>query len=214
MRPYPPIHAYGGGIAINGGFGDPSAPKYSGPYLISGSTMGREGGLGLIHVKTGDGPGKTTSAFGLALRAAGRGFKVYIAQFMKRGDYGELIAVRPLPNIVVEQFGREAFVDRGRPEEVDVELAREGLRRVEEVVMSGEHDVVIMDEVNVALDYGLISLDDVLRIVRGKPRHVELILTGRGAPPQLYEVADYVTEFREVKHPWRRGIAGRRGIEF
>ena len=176
--------------------------------------MSREDRLGLVHVKTGDGPGKTTSAFGLALRAAGRGFKVYIAQFMKRGDYGELIAVKSLPNIVVEQFGRETFVSRERPKEVDIKLAREGLERVKEVVMSGKHDVVIMDEVNVALDYGLISLDDVLRIIRGKPGHVELILTGRGAPPQLYEVADYVTEFREIKHPWRRGIAGRKGIEF
>ncbi|RLF15247.1 MAG: cob(I)yrinic acid a,c-diamide adenosyltransferase [Thermoprotei archaeon] len=170
--------------------------------------------LGLVHIKTGDGPGKTTSAFGLALRAAGRGYRVYIVQFMKKGEYGELKAIKYVPNIEVEQFGREEFVDRERPEEEDVKLAQEALRRAEEVAMSGRYDLVILDEVNVAMDYGLIKVEDVLKLIRNKPSHVELVLTGRGAPEQVCEIADYVTEFKEIKHPWRRGISGRRGIEF
>lgn len=169
---------------------------------------------GLIHVKTGNGPGKTTSAFGLALRAAGRGLKVLIVQFMKKGEYGELKAVRYVPGIEVLQFGREEFVDKEGPEDIDVKLAEEALRKAEEAIVSGRYDLVILDEVNVALDYGLVKLDEVLKLIRRKPKHVELVLTGRGAPPQLYEEADYVTEFNEIKHPWRKGIVGRKGIEY
>lgn len=170
--------------------------------------------LGLVHVKTGDGPGKTTSAFGLALRAAGRGLRVLIIQFMKKGDYGEVRAVKHVPGVEVKQFGREVFVSREGPEEVDLELARRGLEEARQAVMKGGYDLIILDEVNVALDYGLIQLSDVVELIKSKPSHVELVLTGRGAPRELYEYADYVTEVVEVKHPWRRGIAGREGIEY
>jgi len=173
-----------------------------------------ERGLGLVHVKTGDGPGKTTSAFGLALRAAGRGLKVLIIQFMKKGDYGEVMAIKHVPEVEVKQFGREVFVSRERPEDLDLELARRALDEARRAVMSGSYDLVILDEVNVALNYGLIQLSDVVELIKSKPNHVELVLTGRGAPRELYELADYVTEVVEVKHPWRRGISGRKGIEY
>lgn len=160
--------------------------------------------LGLVHVKTGDGPGKTTSSFGLALRAAGRGFKVLIVQFMKKGDYGEVAAIRYVPNMEILQFSRDGGVENiGR-----------ALKIVEEAVKSGRYDMVILDEINVALSRGLVKLNEVLRIVKEKLKNVELVLTGRDAPRQLYEVADYVTEFKEVKHPYSRGIAGRKGVEY
>jgi cob(I)alamin adenosyltransferase len=170
--------------------------------------------LGLVHLKTGDGPGKTTSAFGLALRAAGRGMRVLIVQFMKRGGYGEVEAVKHVPGVEVRQFGRGGFVDAERPEEVDVELAKRGLEEAEREVMSGRYDLVVLDEVNVALRYKLLKLEEVVELIKRKPSHVELVLTGRGAPKELYELADYVTEFVEVKHPWRRGVAGRLGVEY
>ncbi|RLF07706.1 MAG: cob(I)yrinic acid a,c-diamide adenosyltransferase [Thermoprotei archaeon] len=170
--------------------------------------------LGLVHVKTGGGPGKTTSAFGLALRASGRGMRVLIAQFMKKGGYGEVEAIKHVPRVEVRQFGRKRFVGRERLGGVDVELARQGLEEARLAVMSGGYDLVVLDEVNVALSYGLLKLDEVVELVKSKPSHVELVLTGRGAPKELYELADYVTEFVEVKHPWRRGVVGRPGIEY
>lgn len=170
--------------------------------------------MGLVHVKTGDGPGKTTSAFGLALRAAGRGMRVLIVQFMKRGDYGEVVAIRHVPGVEVRQYGREGFVHPERPGEEDVELARRALEDAKREIMEGRYDLVILDEVNVALSFGLLELSEVVRVIKEKPAHVELVLTGRWAPKELYELADYVTEFVEVKHPWRRGVAGRAGVEY
>ncbi|MEM4699713.1 MAG: cob(I)yrinic acid a,c-diamide adenosyltransferase [Candidatus Nezhaarchaeales archaeon] len=174
--------------------------------------MGRR--VGLVHVKTGDGPGKTTSAFGLALRAAGRGLRVLIVQFMKRGDYGEVVAIKHVPGVEVRQYGREGFVHPGRPEEEDVELAKRALEDARRAIVEGGYDLVILDEVNVALSFGLLKLSEVVKLIEEKPAHVELVLTGRGAPRELYELADYVTEFVEVKHPWRRGVVGREGVEY
>jgi len=170
---------------------------------------------GLVQVYTGDGKGKTTAAFGLALRAIGRGLKVYIIQFIKGGfDYGELYVVDKLPNITLRAFGRGRFVTELPPPEEDVELAEEALELAEKVVKSGEHDVVILDEINVALHLKLISLERVLELIKNKPEHVELILTGRYAPKEIIDVADLVTEMREVKHPYRSGYQARKGIEF
>lgn len=170
---------------------------------------------GLVQVYTGNGKGKTTAAFGLALRAAGRGLKVYIIQFIKGGfDYGELYVVDRLPNVTLKAFGRGKFVTAKPPEKEDVQHAEEALTLAEKTVRSGEHDIVILDEVNVALDLKLLDLERVLKLVRGKPEHVELVLTGRNAPAEIVQLADLVTEMKEVKHPFARGSEARKGIEY
>lgn len=170
---------------------------------------------GLVQVYTGEGKGKTTAALGLAMRAAGHGLRVYIIQFMKGWpNYGELKSVGGHPQITLRQFGRPGFVDPEKPEPADVEMAQEALREARRVLVSGSYDLVILDEVNVALKWGLIELEDVLALIEEKPKHVELVLTGRYAPPEVIERADLVTEMREVKHPYRRGIKGREGIEY
>ena len=170
---------------------------------------------GLVQVYTGDGKGKTSAAFGLALRAIGRGLKVYIIQFIKGGfDYGELYVVDKLPNITLKAFGRGKFVTQQPPSEEDVRLAEEALQLAEKTIKSGEYDLVILDEINVALNLKLISLEKVLELIKGKPKHVELVLTGRYAPKEVIEAADLVTEMREVKHPFKKGCQAREGIEF
>ena len=170
--------------------------------------------LGLVHVLTGDGRGKTTSAFGLALRAAGRGLKVCIVQFMKGFEYGEVLAARGIRGIEVRQFGRAEFVNRQAPEKVDIEEAGRALAFSRDAVGSGRFDLVVLDEINVALDFKLVRLEDVVGLVKGRPEGVELVLTGRNAPKELVELADYVSEVRELKHPYGKGLPGRKGIEF
>ncbi|MEM1564123.1 MAG: cob(I)yrinic acid a,c-diamide adenosyltransferase [Candidatus Bathyarchaeia archaeon] len=170
---------------------------------------------GLVQVYTGDGKGKTSAAFGLALRAVGRGLKVYIIQFIKGGfDYGELYVIDRLPNITLKAFGRGRFVTQQPPSKEDVRLAEEAFKLAEETIKSGEYDLVILDEINVALNLKLISLEKVLELIKSKPKHVELVLTGRYAPKEVIEAADLVTEMREVKHPFKRGCQAREGIEF
>lgn len=170
---------------------------------------------GLVQVYTGNGKGKTSAAFGLALRAIGRGLKVYVIQFIKGGfDYGELYIVDKLPNIKLKAFGRGRFVTEKPPGKKDVELAQEALALAEEVVKSGEYDIVILDEVNVALNLKLISLEEVLESIKNKPKHVELVLTGRYAPSEIIQIADLVTEMQEIKHPYKKGSQARKGIEY
>ena len=170
---------------------------------------------GLVMVLTGDGKGKTTSALGQALRAVGHGFKVYMIQFMKGRKYGEVIAAeKHLPDLIVEQFGLDSFVMRNNPAPVDIELAREGLKRAQEIIASSAYDMVILDEINVAIDFKLISLDEVLNLIKNKPLELNLILTGRYAPPEIVEIADMVSEVKEIKHHYASGIKGRAGIEF
>jgi len=170
---------------------------------------------GLIQVYTGSGKGKTTAALGLALRAAGHDLQVYIVQFMKGWPhYGELVSVQHLPNVILRQFGRPEFVNREHPNPEDIRLAQEALEHAEQIVVSGDYDLVILDEVNVALDYGLIGLDDLLSLLEAKPEHVELVLTGRGARPEIAKRADLVTEMLAIKHPYDAGVPGRKGIEY
>ena len=170
---------------------------------------------GLTQVYTGDGKGKTSAAFGLALRAVGRGLKVYVIQFIKGGfDYGELYVVKRLPNFKMAAFGRGKFVTDVPPTEDDVKLAKEAFELAREVVSGGEYDIVILDEINVALHLKLLGIDEVTDLIRNKPEHVELILTGRHAPPEVVEMADLVTEMREVKHPYSKGVPPRKGIEY
>jgi cob(I)alamin adenosyltransferase len=170
---------------------------------------------GLVQVYTGNGKGKTSAAFGLALRAIGRGLKVYVVQFIKGGfDYGELYVVDKLPNLKLKAFGRGEFVTEKPPGKEDVELAQEALALAEQVVKNGEYAIVILDEINVALNLKLINLDEVLELIKNKPKHVELILTGRYAPEEIIEAADLVTEMKEVKHPFNKGYQARKGIEY
>jgi len=170
---------------------------------------------GLVQIYTGNGKGKTSAAFGLALRAVGRGLKVYIIQFVKGGfDYGELYVVDKLPNFKLKAFGRGKFVTEKPPRKKDIKLAEEALSLAEKVVKSGEHDIVILDEINVALNLKLIETEKVVELIKNKPKHVELVLTGRYAPSEIIEAADLVTEMREVKHPYNKGFQARKGIEY
>ena len=170
---------------------------------------------GLVQVYTGNGKGKTSAAFGLALRAIGRGLKVYVIQFIKGGfDYGELYIVDKLPNLKLKAFGKGEFVTEKPPNEEDIKLSEEALALAEQVVKSGEYDIVVLDEISVALNLKLIDLGRVLELIENKPKHVELILTGRYAPKEIIKAADLVTEMKEVKHPFRKGYEARKGIEY
>jgi cob(I)alamin adenosyltransferase len=170
---------------------------------------------GLVEVYTGEGKGKTTSALGLALRALGHGFRVYMIQFMKGNiEYGEITQSRKMENFVIRQFGRQTFVDKKNPAKVDIELAQKALNHAVEIINKGEFDLVILDEINVALEWHLLKLEDILRIIEKKPKHVELILTGRYAPKELVDAADLVTEMKEIKNPYSLGEKARKGIEY
>jgi cob(I)alamin adenosyltransferase len=170
---------------------------------------------GYIQVYTGDGKGKTTAALGQALRAVGHNLKVFIIMFMKGNvEYGELEAARRLaPFMEIREMGRESFVSKENPEAIDIEWARDGLRLAQKVLVEGKHDVLILDEINVAVDFGLLPLEDVLRLMGSKPDHMELILTGRYAHPDVLASADLVTEMRPLKHYYERGVEARVGIE-
>lgn len=176
---------------------------------------GKKLSKGLIHIYTGDGKGKTTAAIGLGIRAAGHGLKVYMIQFMKgKVNYGELETIKSIPNFTIIQFGRPEFVDKANPEKIDIEGAEEAILHAKEILSSGKYNVVILDEVNVAVDFGLIAAEDVLEIMRKRPEQVELIMTGRNAPQEFIDAADLVTEMREIKHYYSNGIEARQGIEF
>lgn len=166
----------------------------------------------MIQVYTGNGKGKTTAALGLAIRAAGNSLKVYIAQFVKGGYYGELKILKKIGNIKVEQFGRKCFI-REEPAKVDIELAKKGFEKVKKIVAQKRYDVVILDEINIALKLGLLDLNEVIGFIKNTPRGLELILTGRYAHAKILKIADLVSEIREVKHYFKKGIAARKGIE-
>jgi cob(I)alamin adenosyltransferase len=170
---------------------------------------------GFVQVYTGNGKGKTSAAFGLALRATGRGLKVCIIQFIKGGfDYGELYVADKLPGLKLKAFGRGKFVSEKKPDKEDVDLAEEALKTAEEAVKSREYDVIVLDEVNVALNLKLIRTERVLQLIKDKPAQTELVLTGRKAPKEIIEAADLVTEMVEVKHPYNKGFKARKGIEY
>ncbi len=168
---------------------------------------------GYVHVYTGDGKGKTTAALGLALRAAGAGLRVFFAQFIKGKVYSEIEALeRFADRITVEQYGRGCFI-KGQPQATDRQAARRGLAKIADAVQDGTYDLVILDEANVAVQCGLFPADELLALIADKPPHVELVFTGRYACGALLELADVVTEMREVKHYYRRGVQARTGIE-
>jgi len=170
---------------------------------------------GLVIVITGNGKGKTTSAFGQALRAVGQGYKVFILQFMKGRKYGEFIAAEKyLPNLTIRMSGLDSFVMRGNAAAIDIELAQKGLDTAGKAIMSGKYDMVILDEINVALDFKLIKLKEVIELIKNKPTALNIILTGRYAPKEIIKIADTVSEVQEVKHHYNKGIKDRAGIEY
>lgn len=170
---------------------------------------------GLVQVYTGNGKGKTTAALGLALRAAGSNMKTYMGQFLKGQHYGELESIKQLsPLIKIEQFGLNSWVhvDNVNPEQITA--AQEGMLKASEALLSGEYDLVILDEINIALYFGVVTEKEILELINEKPDSVELVMTGRNAPQSIIDRADLVTEMKEVKHPFNNGIQARQGIEY
>ncbi len=169
--------------------------------------------FGLIHVYMGDGKGKTTSALGLVLRMAGCGGRIAIIQFMKGWSYSEVRGLAFLPGVKLIQTGRPDYIYPGEIDPLDFAEAERGFAAAFEAIMSGGYDLVVLDEINVALSFGLISLEKTLKLLKNKPLHVEIVLTGRTPPSELVELADLVTDMREIKHPFSRGILARKGID-
>ncbi len=178
---------------------------------MSGGTIGK----GYVQVYTGSGKGKTTASLGLAVRAAGHGLKTVIIQFMKGWiDYGELAGVRMLaPYVEIHQAGRDTFVNRKDPDPEDVRLAQEGWKLASGIISGRKADIVVLDEINCAMDFGLLPVGEVLEAIKGKPDGMELVLTGRGAPPEIIEAADLVTEMRDIRHYSAMGVDARVGVE-
>jgi len=203
--------------------------------------------LGLTHVYTGDGKGKTTHAIGIAMRAAGQGFKVNIVQFMKGGAYtGEFITAKNfLPNVEFEQFGKACIkeqkqlkllnLEENKPqyfdyvrEDIDCGPCRScfvndkeqrdyvcaAFEEAKKVTVSGDYDLVVLDEINMAVKFGFLKVNEVLKLIKNKFENTELILTGRGAPEELIMVAYYASEIKLIKHPFDKGVSARRGIEY
>ena len=167
---------------------------------------------GFIQVYTGNGKGKTTAALGIALRAACAGNRIFIGQFMKGQDYSELKAAEYLPCLDLEQFGDICFI-LGEPSEQDKADAQKGLLRMKEILVSEEYDIVIFDELNTALHFSLVSVEEALGVLDMKPEKAEVILTGRYAPQEIIDRADLVTEMLEIKHYYNQGVDARVGIE-
>jgi cob(I)alamin adenosyltransferase len=172
-------------------------------------------GKGLVQVFTGNGKGKTTAAVGTIVRAAGHGLKVFLVSFMKGNyAYGEYQTLAKLPNVEIAQFGRRQFTDPAAVNSEEKEQAAAALAAAWKAITSGNYDLVVLDEINVAVGYNLIEVDEVLGLIRDKPARVELILTGRYADNKVLEAADLVTEMVKVKHPFDAGIKARKGIEY
>ena len=167
---------------------------------------------GYVHVYTGNGKGKTTTMLGLTLRATGAGFRVYIGQFLKSGEYSEVKALKQLRGVEIEQYGEVGFIINGATEK-DIKIARAGFCKAKAAIYSGQYDVIMLDEINVAVDLGLIDVQEVVDLIKEKPLNVELVLTGRNAAPKIIEAADLVSEIMEVKHYYNAGVMARVGIE-
>lgn len=170
---------------------------------------------GLVQVYTGNGKGKTTASLGLVFRALGHGLRIHVMQFMKgQTIYGELETAKSFADrLTIEQVGRAQFVKPGRQTEADREMAQSAFARAQTLVSGGDYDLVVLDELNCAVDFGLIGLDVVKKMIRSKPAHTELVITGRNAHPDIVELADLVTEMREIKHYYNAGQPARVGIE-
>ena len=189
---------------------------------------------GYVQVYTGNGKGKTTAALGITMRASGAGMKVAFIQFMKALGYSEQKILPTLPGVTWKTLGKPFFIakagsiseedlaaygdacvvfEEGNPPEDYVKMIRDGFEEARKMVLSGEYDMVVLDEINCAMYFELLDVEDVLDLIRNKPIHTELILTGRCAPEEIIEAADLVTEMREIKHYYNEGVQARRGIE-
>jgi cob(I)alamin adenosyltransferase len=168
---------------------------------------------GCIQVYTGNGKGKTTAAIGLAIRAAGYGMKTYIGQFMKGQHYGELTALRDHPYITIEQYGDVDCVHREEITQKHIDQAQRGLKQARKAMHSHQYDIIILDEINVAVWFDLIAPEQVTELLNERPKNVEFILTGRCAPESFLEIADLVSDVKEIKHYYNQGIKARTGIE-
>lgn len=168
---------------------------------------------GYIQVYTGNGKGKTTAALGLALRAAGAGLKVFIAQFIKKRKCSEHKALERFKDLItVKQYGT-GFLKGWKPTRSEIDAAEKGLKEVKNIIASKTYDMVILDEINIAAHYNLISIDDIIDLLNSRPSHMEVVLTGRYADERIIEKADLVTEMKEIKHYYKKGVKARRGIE-
>ena len=170
--------------------------------------------LGLVQVYTGPGKGKTTASLGLAFRASGRGLEVLMIQFLKPPEnYGEHLAAEKVPNFTILPLGLDHMVSKV-PKERDIKIAQETFQRAKEEIYSGRYDLVILDEINNTMSWKLLDPADVIDMLKGRPKNIEIVLTGRGAPDEIVEYADLVTSMTMVKHPFDRGIRARKGIEY
>lgn len=170
---------------------------------------------GLVEVFTGDGKGKTSAALGIALRAVGHGLRVHIVFFMKgEFPYGEQKTLTMLSNITFERFGSERFVDPANIKAEEKEEARKALDAARKAMLSLNYDIIILDEINVAVSWKLIDVEEVVNLINARPEKVELILTGRHADPRVIQKADLVTMMMKVKHPYDRGVLARKGIDY
>ena len=168
---------------------------------------------GYTHIYTGDGKGKTTAAIGLAIRGAGHGKNIFIGQFMKGQYYGELSTLKLIPEIDIEQFGDKICIHKNEVTSSHINDAKKGLDRICKAMESGKYQIVIMDEICVTLWFELVTINEVLEIIKNKPIEIELVLTGRKAPQEFIDAADLVTEMKEIKHYYTQGVMARNGIE-
>jgi cob(I)alamin adenosyltransferase len=168
---------------------------------------------GYIHLYTGTGKGKTTASLGLAIRAAGAGKRIFISQFIKGMYYSELDSLKRFPEIKLKQYGLDCFIVN-QPTQKDIDAARKGLKEVSEMIAQNEYDMVILDEICIALHYHLFEIEEVLSLLKSKPEKLEIVMTGRYALSELFEIADLITEMTEIKHYYNKGIEARKGIEF
>lgn len=171
--------------------------------------------LGLVHVYTGNGKGKTTACLGLAFRASGRGLRVVMLQFLKPANsYGEHLASEMIPNFTMEPMGADHMCGNEVSREEDIELTRKGLARAEEVLTSGDYDMVILDEINNSMAFKLLTPQELIAILEKRAPNTEVVLSGRGVPQEIIDYADLVTEMTLIKHPYDRGVHARKGIEY
>jgi len=169
---------------------------------------------GYIQVYTGNGKGKTTAALGLALRAAGAGKKIFFAQFVKGRVYSEIKAVKKyIPEIVIKQYGLKSFI-LNTPTDKDIDAARKGLSEVSRIIEEGLYDMIILDEASIAIYFNLFTVSELIAVIKNKKPGTEIVITGRNAPAELIEIADLVTEMKEIKHYYTKGVIARKGIEY